>query len=71
MTKAGALREDSRINYKELIKQAKERYPMGITFTGALTNEEFDELEKYCTVHVSSVYMSGKATYHIRYKECD
>ena len=53
---------------QELIETAKNRFPLIVSFSGKLTNLEIALIEKYCTVHCSSVYMDGSATYSIRFK---
>lgn len=37
-------------------------------FTGKLTEEELDELDKECDIHCPSVFRDGSATYSIRYR---
>ena len=53
---------------QELIENAKNRFPLSVSFFGTLTNTEIAEIEKYCTLHCPSVYMDGSATYSIRFK---
>ena len=51
-----------------LIDEAKNKYPVSVHYTGQLTEDEIDALEEMCDVKCSAVYMSGAATYVIRYK---
>ncbi len=53
---------------QELIEKAKNNYPISIYYTGQLSEEEITVLEKVCDVKCPSIYMSGSATYSIRYK---
>lgn len=53
---------------EELIEQAKNRFPLSISYKGRLTSGEMKKLEKYCIIHCPSVYMDGTAVYSIRYK---
>ena len=53
---------------QELMKKAKNKYPVSIYYTGQLSEEEITVLEKVCDVKCPSIYMSGSATYSIRYK---
>lgn len=54
---------------ERIIKKAKEKYPISFQYTGKLYEKELDNIEKVCDVKCSSVYMDGKATYHIRYRK--
>ena len=54
---------------QELIEKAKNKYPVSIYYTGQLSDEEIITLEKVCDVKCTSIYMSGSATYSIRYKQ--
>lgn len=56
------------IKVKELIKQAKDKYPISAFYKGNLTEEEIIEIEKECEIHCFSVYMNGSGAYNIRYK---
>ena len=56
---------------EELIEQAKNKYPLSVSYQGRLTSEEVAEIEKNCTIHCPSVYMDGTAVYSIRYKRSD
>ena len=53
---------------QELIEKAKNKYPASIYYTGQLSEEEITVLEKVCDVKCPYIYMSGSATYSIRYK---
>lgn len=54
---------------EEIIKVAKEKYPLGFFYTYHFKDEkEIEELEKYCDVKCFAPFMDGSATYHIRYK---
>ena len=53
---------------KELIEQAKNKYPVSIHYKGRLSEEESIELRKSCDVHCPTVYMDGSAIYSIRWK---
>ncbi len=54
---------------KDIIGQAKTKYPVSIPFKGFLTEGDVAELEKTCDVHCSSVYMDGTGYYSIRYRK--
>lgn len=54
---------------EEIIKLAKNKYPVSIPYKGRLTEEEITELEKECDVRCASVYMDGTGYYFIRYRE--
>ena len=53
---------------EELIEQAKNRFPLSVSYKGRLTSGEMKKLEKHCIIHCPSVYMDGTAVYSIRYK---
>lgn len=53
---------------QQLIENAKNRFPLSVSFSGRLTTTEIALIERYCTVHCPSVYMDGSATYSIRFK---
>lgn len=52
----------------DIIKQAKEKYPVSIHYKGRLTKEEISEIEKFCTINTPSVYMDGSCYYVITYR---
>lgn len=54
---------------KNLIENAKNRYPMSVYYKGRFTENERKELEKFCDVKCASVYMNGTGTYSIRYRK--
>ena len=51
-----------------IIKKAKEKYPASYSFTGSLTEDQAEEIEKECDIRTSSVYMNGTSCYFIRYR---
>ena len=53
---------------QELIDKAKVKFPVSIYYTGQLSEEDISTLEEVCDVKCSSIYMSGSATYSIRYR---
>ena len=53
---------------QELIKNAKEKYPLSIQYVGILSEGDIVALEKSCDVKCPSVSMNGNITYNIRYK---
>lgn len=57
-----------KLEIERIIKKAKEKYPISFQYTGRLYEKELADIEKECDVKCSSIYMDGKATYHIRYK---
>jgi len=54
---------------EELIEQAKNRFPLTISYKGRLTSKEVIKIEKFCEMHCPSIYMNGTAVYSIRYKK--
>lgn len=50
------------------VQMAKEKYPLSISYKGKLTEKELLELEKFCDIHCSSIFMDGSAIYTIKYK---
>ena len=57
------------ITVKELIEQAKRKFPVAIQYKGRLSDSEIEKLEKVCKVRRPSVYMNGSVMYSIRYKD--
>ena len=53
---------------QELIDKAIAKYPVSVHYTGQLSEEDIFTLEEVCDVKCSSVYMSGSATYSIRFR---
>ena len=56
---------------QELIKKAKNKYPLSVSFKGQLSVEQISLVEKHCTIQCPSVYMDGTAVYSIRYRESE
>ena len=54
---------------KELIETAKNKFPVSINYVGQLSEDELEELERFCDIKCPAVYMNGKTTYVIRYKK--
>ena len=46
-----------------IIKKAKEEYPASYSFTGCLTEEQKNKIEKECDIRTLSVYMNGTTAY--------
>ena len=57
------------MNINEIINSARIKYPISVFYKGYISEEEMEELEKYCDVHCGSVYMDGSGCYSIRHKE--
>ncbi len=51
---------------KFLINLARKKYPLPVSYRGRLTEEELEELRKYCRVNTPAVFMSGECLFVIR-----
>ena len=52
-----------------LISLAKDKFPLSVSYKGKLTEDELTEIEQYCDLHCSSIFMDGSAVYNIRHKK--
>lgn len=57
------------VNVKDLIRKAKEKYPISVYYEGKLSEDNLTILEKECNVHCIGLYMDGAGTYSIRYRK--
>lgn len=54
---------------KEIIAEAKDKFPVSVCFKGSLSPEERELIEKECRIMTLSLYMDGSGSYYIRYNK--
>ena len=57
------------IDTNKIIIQAKNKYPISISYIGKLTDNDTQKLEQFCDIKCLSLYMDGSAEYIITWKK--